>query len=250
MSNCYKKPFLQKVIVRIDFTAKFQLTQKGLPKKVSDALLSIFPIPEPRKVLAKQVQISPAGTIENHEQQNHLFFHGKLRDKTLCITPDFLYIEITKYQTYEHLKEDFCAILDKLNEAEEFSVNRFGLRYINNIELNEDEPLNWERYINGEILHMFDVTGDRSHLSRVFSNIVQHFDDGMQLNYNYGMHNPDFPSKIKRKSFIMDLDAYFQGVLGKDDIKSGIDIAHERIEELFENSITDDLRTLMEIEHE
>jgi uncharacterized protein (TIGR04255 family) len=148
------------------------------------------------------------------------------------------------------LKDDFCAVLDKLNEAEEFSVNRFGLRYINNIELNEDEPLNWQKYINEVLLHMFDVTGNKNNLSRVFSNIVQNFDDGMQLNFNFGMHNPDFPSRIRRKSFIMDLDAFLQGVLVKEDIKSGIDIAHDRIEELFENCITNDLRTLMEIEHE
>jgi uncharacterized protein (TIGR04255 family) len=250
MSNCYKKPHLQKVIVKLDFTAKLQITNRGLPKEVSDTVLKIFPIPEPKQIISKRVQISPEGTVENNENQNHLYFHGKLREKTLCIAPNFLFIEITKYDTFQRLKDEFCLILDKLNDAEEFSVNRFGLRYINNIDLNEEDPLNWANYLNETMLHMFDVTGNRTYLSRVFSNIVQHFDDGMQLNYNYGMHNPDFPSRIKRKVFILDFDASYQGVLIKDEVKALVDTAHDRIENLFERCITDNLRTKMEMDNE
>lgn len=250
MSNCYKHPYLNKVIARIDFTARIQLPQKGLTKKLSDEILKLFSIPEPREVLTKKVQLSLEGTTESHEKQNHLFFHSSTREKLLCISPDFLYIEINRYSTYDILKQEFNIILDKLFEAEEFSANRFGLRFINNIDIAEDNPLQWENYINQALLYMFDATKNKSFLSRAFTNIVQQFDDGMLLNFNYGMHNPDFPTRIKRKLFILDYDASYQGVLSKDEIKSKIDIAHERIEQLFENSITDSLRTKMDLTHE
>jgi uncharacterized protein (TIGR04255 family) len=71
----------------------------------------------------------------------------------------------------------------------------------------------------------------------------------MLLNFQYGMHNPDFPSRIRRKLFILDLDASYQGLLSRDDIKSNIDTAHNRIEELFENVIREDLRRRMEIDN-
>lgn len=246
MSKCYNKPFLKKVIARIDFSANYSLPQKGLPKKISDEILKLFPIPEPREVIAKQVQISDQGTKEIQNKQNHLFFHGKSREKTLCITPEFLYIEISRYETYDKMKDEFILILDKLNEKEEFSARRFGIRYINQILVNEESPLDWGKYINPNLLSFFDVPEDKTLLSRAFSNVVQQFDDSMLLNFQYGMHNPDFPSRIKQKLFILDFDAYFQGLFSKDEVKNCIDNAHERIEILYEKSITQDLRVLME----
>ncbi|MEI7983657.1 MAG: hypothetical protein WCI71_18560, partial [Bacteroidota bacterium] len=56
----------------------------------------------------------------------------------------------------------------------------------------------------------------------------------------------DFPSRIRRKMFILDIDSYYQGVFKREEIKANFDLSHERIEQLFENSITEDLRVLME----
>jgi len=245
MGNCYKQPYLQKVIAKVDFSAKYELPQKGLSKNVSDIILKLFPIPEPKEVIKKLVNISIQGTSEVQAKQNHLFYHGKEREKTLCLTPDFLYVEIKKYDTYQKLKEDFYTIMDVLVSAEEFSVNRFGLRYINNILIDEENPLDWEKYLDSRLLNFFDVPLNKKYLSKAFSNVVQQFDDGMNLNFQYGMHNPDFPSRIKRKLFILDLDASYQGLYTCDEIKKSMDAAHEKIEDLFESVITDKLREKM-----
>jgi uncharacterized protein (TIGR04255 family) len=245
MSKCYKKPYLDKVIVRIDFTANFNLPQKGLNKKISDEILKLFPIPEPREVLSKQVLISKQGTKEIQNKQNHLFYHGKSREKTFCLTPEFMYIEINKYETYVKLKDEFLLIVDRLAEQEDFSAKRFGLRYINQIKTDNELPFDWTKYLNPNLLNMFNIPEDKSFLSRAFSNVIQQFDDGMLLNFQYGMHNPDFPSRIKQKLFILDYDSYYQGVLNRDEVIKYIDSAHERIEQLYENSITQDLRDIM-----
>ena len=248
MSKYYKKPFLNKVIARVDYTANYNLPQKGLPKKVSDEILRLFPISEPREVIAKQVHITDQGIKGKQNKQHHLLFHGKSREKTLCITPEFLYIEINKYETYEKLKDEFILIVDKLSGKEDFSAKRFGLRYINRIVLNDNSFFNWDEYLNPELLSMFNVSENNNLLSRAFSNVVQQFNSGMLLNFQYGMHNPDFPSRIRQKLFILDYDAYFQGLISCDEVKDHIDLAHESIENLYEKSITQNLRELMEEE--
>lgn len=249
MSKCYRTPFLKKVIAKIDFSAKYNLPQKGLPKEISDEILRLFPIPESKETITKQIQLSNQETKEIILKQNHLFFHGRSREKTLCITPEYLYIDIFKYETYEKMKNEFALIIDKLYEKEEFSIRRFGLRYINQIHFNNPEDnsfLEWEEYINSNLLSFFRVPKNKILLSRAFSNVVQQFDDSMLLNFQYGMHNPDFPSRIKQKLFILDFDAYLQGLINKEEIKNYVEVAHQRIEELFENSITQGLRKLME----
>ena len=81
-------------------------------------------------------------------------------------------------------------------------------------------------------------------VSRVFHNVEYSFDD-FNLRYQFGMHNPDYPAPIKKKSFILDLDAYYQGIQDKDEIQKNLDKYHDKIQEVFELSITDKLRTIL-----
>lgn len=58
-----------------------------------------FPIPEPREVITRQVQLSEGTTKEITDTQNHLIYHSNNRDKSIGITPEFAYLEILKYST-------------------------------------------------------------------------------------------------------------------------------------------------------
>lgn len=245
MGKCYKKPFIKKVIARINFTSKIEIPSKGLNKKNAEIILRAFPIPEPKKIITKQVQLSNNGAKEISDTQNHLIYHSNDRDKTLCIAPEYAYVEILKYSTYNNLKNDFELLLDVLDNQIDFSVERFGLRFINQIEIDENDPLNWSPYINDDLLASFNIVKNKKEISRVFSNIIQKYDDGLNLNFQYGMHNPDYPSRIKNKMFILDFDAFIQGVMEKDFIKEIFEKAHCKIENLFETSIKENLREKM-----
>jgi uncharacterized protein (TIGR04255 family) len=61
------------------------------------------------------------------------------------------------------------------------------------------------------------------------------------------MHNPDYPSPIKKKSFILDYDAYIVGLLTKAEINRNLEILHDEIEKMFELSITEKLRGMMNV---
>ena len=56
------------------------------------------------------------------------------------------------------------------------------------------------------------------------------------------MHNPDYPSPIKRKIFTLDNDAYVTGALDRAAIHDYLDRLHVLVKTSFENIITMDFR--------
>ena len=98
-----------------------------------------------------------------------------------------------------------------------------------------------------KLLAIFSFPDDPKTISRAFHNLVLNYGD-MSVRFQYGMHNPDFPVPIRKKVFILDYDAYYEGPQSFEDVKLNIDKFHERVESLFEASISNKLRDLMEME--
>ena len=67
----------------------------------------------------------------------------------------------------------------------------------------------------------------------------------MLLKIQYGMNNPDYPALIRSKEFILDYDAFYEGSQDKESIIENLERFHSKIEDMFEKSITDELRKVM-----
>ncbi len=242
----YKKHFLKKVIIRIDFISEVMQLVKNEPASIRKKLLSEFPIAEPKKTITKELQISPKHQVkETQTEGKQWFYHSKNREKTACLSRTFFYVEYNKYKSFEKLKKDFIPILHTLYEIDQnISISRFGLRYINHIELKEPKTFDWKEYLSPKLLGSFKLFKNGGKIIRAFNNFTSS-DGNMILQFRYGMHNPDFPAPIKRKLYILDLDAYCQGSLEGADIEEYIDKFHEEIKKLFESVITDKLRKKM-----
>jgi len=59
------------------------------------------------------------------------------------------------------------------------------------------------------------------------------------------MPNPDFPAPIKQKIFTLDLDASYQSLQEQVEISTNLDKFHDKIQSLFEMSITANLREIL-----
>lgn len=207
--------------------------------------MNIFPIAEPKKAIAQELRISPDELRQKRSELTEWHFHGRDRDKTLTIVPTAVFVEYTSYKDYETLKEEFLGALSVFfDHFVDVIGSRLGLRYINNITLNDGAPLSWEDYLNERMLCLFQFYQEPGFLARVFHNIELNFGD-FNLRYQFGMHNPDYPAPIKKKGFILDLDAYCQSPQDYSDITANLDVFHSRIQELFEMSITDNLREIL-----
>jgi uncharacterized protein (TIGR04255 family) len=243
---CYRKPFLNRAVLKIDFAVPNEGVAKGLLPAVAKAALKYFPISEPRKQIAEQLQISGTGFKKSRSESTLWTYHGNEREKTLEITPTHFAVNRTRYSTYEEFKEEFFEPLTAfLDSYPDTVISRFGIRYINEIKFKaEASPTDWHGYLNPKLLGLFDFAPDHSVLSRVFNIMEMNYGD-LRLKFQFGMNNADFPATIREKSFILDLDAFRAGLLDRADVVANVDRAHEKIQELFELSITEKVRDEM-----
>ena len=241
----YKKTFLTIVIVRIDFVNSVEMLKKNLPIDIREVAKTIFPIVEPESKTISEFKLTKDSTKRIDEDITEWVFNDIHRNKKLLINHECMYIEYKKYESYEVLKRDFEVIGNKLcSFFPEIQISRIGLRYINQINAPGTDPFNWSGYINSNLLGIFNF-GDKDRYSRVFCNYALNSENDT-VNVNFGMHNPDFPAIIRKKTFILDYDAYSQGLLEWNELKDKIDIFHLLIEKSFEEHITDDLRRIMD----
>lgn len=243
---CYKKPYLKEVIFRLDFGSRIEAFIRALPPKIAKAALQVFPLFEPQKEKRQEIKVSPNTFQTKTEDSMKWIYHGRNREKTLAITAESFIITNRKYQSFEAFRADFHHVLNALfEECKDLSVARVGLRYVNILDIPGDDPLAWSDYVNEEMLGIIDMHKDAQALIRVF-HIVEFNYDGQHVKFQFGIANPDYPASIKRKQFVLDIDSSFTGALAQDDISRCVDSAHEKIQELFEESVTSRTRTLME----
>jgi uncharacterized protein (TIGR04255 family) len=244
----YVKNYLDKVMVRLDFSSALRGVDTSVPTRIAKHVTASFPIKDPaQSIYAGEVKFGE-GTVNAQSKSvgKEWRFHGSDRKKTVSIASQWTWIEYSEYRTVEVLQEDFLGLVEILFEeyGNEIAINRFGMRYINKITAGTEDPSNWGNYINSKLLGSIGMADDESNISRVFNVLAFNYGD-MNMTFQFGIFNPDYPAPIRRREFTLDFDAYSQGCLEKDDIKRYFDTFHDKIEESFEECITDGLRRTM-----
>lgn len=250
MNRKYKGNFLKQVIAKIDFLSPIPQLKDELTPIIGDVSKQYFPIPEPTQVTGHQMklQLGPEKPIfeESKEQLTQWHFYGKEREKHLLVTQSFMFIEFLRYDSFENFSRHFLSITDALFSAfKHLQVKRLGLRYINNIKVSGTNLFSWHAYLNRNLLSIFKIPPDNTKITRALHNLELNYGD-YTLKYQYGMHNPDYPASIRQKIFVLDYDAYTNSLLANDEIHTLLKVFHDEIEQMFENSITDRLRGIMD----
>jgi len=252
MGNKYRKNYLTQVIARIDFLSPLSSLQEALPAAVGEVSTRFFPIPEPKEIVGREFWISSETKQVNEKDiiTKEWHFFGKRREKRLVITREFMFVEFKVYESFDDFRTHFIGISDGLfGTFDDLQVKRLGLRYINNIEVPGPNKFSWNAYLNRNLLSILNIPADKAKIARAFNNLDLNLGD-FTLRFQYGMHNPDYPAPIRKKIFVLDYDAYTTGLLTKEEIHQTLPILHDEIEQLFEKSITDKLRGIMDVERQ
>ena len=241
---CYNSNYLKNVIVRLDFSNEIgELSE--LPKTVQNLALKSFPIPEPRKTSTTEWQLSPDKVKQKQTEFMEWKFFSRDRKRVLTIYPAAIFIEFSSYKNFENFRNEFLCIVEGLFDIYKDTLcRRLGLRYINEIAMEGNNPFDWDDYLHPKLLAALHFIENSQFIARSFHLLELNYGD-INLRYQFGMHNPDFPAPIKKKIFIMDFDAYNEGLQEFKDISENLDSYHQKIQELFEQSITDRLREAM-----
>ena len=252
MATKYKKTYLNKVIIRADFFPEFKIRENNIDSSITKEIINRFPIEEPVDYIKHEVEINAKKEEISHSSGKALSlnYYGRKKEKHLSVNEENIFIEYSIYDSFENLKNDFLFVFNSLLDFyKDITIKRLGLRYVNVIDFtnnDNNELLKWDKYINNNMLCIFQIVGedDKKFVSRAFHNLEINYGN-MNLRVQYGMHNPDYPACIRKKVFILDFDGYFQGIIEKGDIESNLIEFHGKIYEMFEKSIKDDLRRLM-----
>jgi uncharacterized protein (TIGR04255 family) len=250
MAKKYKRNFLKQVLVRVDFQRALADYEKGLYPKAEKIISKTFPIPVEFKRKQQSFEANSMGQFKANLIEQPLWtYYSRSKQKLTRIEPTDFYIQYDKYNSFDTLKKDFRLIFDSLiSNYGELNITRIGLRYIDEIKIKRKENVfDWKGYLNPKLFSILSMPDkkDRNFISRAFSNLEFNFGDH-NLTLKYGMFNPDHPSPIKKKVFVIDSDAYKRDNIKDAEACNTLDVLHDKISNMFENKlIMDKLRELM-----
>lgn len=243
----YPKNFLSSVIFRIDFPDIVGLVQE--PIQFHEKIKSEFPLKEGRVVSQFSTSFNPSGAPASITQINDNIWDYFSSDKVVKVTlnKNFLVVETFKYSSFEHFSKIITLTLQTfLSLYGVIQSLRVGLRYSNKITLSDGHPLVWGNNLNPQTVAAISLVKDNNDLRRFINQSIIKGDDDITMNVVYGMHNPEFPGRISRKEFLIDLDCFSEEPKSITDIlATTLQMFHDKISTQFELLIDDGLRIKM-----
>ncbi len=254
-SICYKNSFLNQVIVRVDFL-QFIPTESTFSPTIEKEILKVFPHRGKDQIIRFN-SINVVFNQENHgvPNANGMTLEGIQREyftndglNKLILSNKFIIFEIKKYSSYEEHKQWFQSILFAVFQKSKVSANRTGIRYINMIQ--QPRVKLQKKFFTTEIAASLNTrittTDDEPCMIRSMHTTEYRIDE-MTMNFRYGMFNPEYPNYLKRNDFVLDYDFFSNDVIeSADGVIRVLDRGHDEIQSLFEHSITDSLREVMD----
>lgn len=242
----YRNDFLKKVIIRIDFSSELEVSDERLPSisniEKGQPPFAVEKITTPLHKLT----ITNGGVSTSNDESNEWRFYDQLRNTRLTLTAKHCALEVTKYPGFNNLKTQFFKFTDSIaNTYGDFSAKRLGLRYIDNITFTRGAPTKlWSKYLKKELLGGLSIFEDSQSLVRVFST-VEALRDDYRVRFQYGMPNPDFPSRMAKKLFVLDTDVFCEREIDRAGLPEPLDLFHKECVDVFEHVITQGLRNHM-----
>ncbi len=162
---------------------------------------------------------------------------------SVAIARDFLSIETTGYARYEELRERVEGVLAAAVGLGIKARERLGLRYVNEIRHPEvGAPNDWRRFINERLLGMVGGEELGVDVIHAIEEIRLREPDGI-LAVRHG-HVGAEASQSGDAFYLLDVDFYDDAPTGFDaeETLAKLDAFHDTTHNLFEESVTDELR--------
>ena len=227
--------FLKQVILRLDFLGEINRSQQVLDA-IKSAVTDILPEFETRDLVSVEMTIDQAQKTTKEKRFKSFFLHNNTTNNSLVLEPSAIIFDLKKYNNYEDLKGLVQKVILNLGEqSPSIKVSRTGLRYINQIIIDEGNPFDWTELIKEPLICSLDFIEDRNELSRSVGVIELNKSD-YSVRFQYGWFNSEFPNPIAKKEFLLDYDCHSKNETDISSIFNQIYILHEEIRDLFDRS--------------
>lgn len=242
----YKTNPLEKVIFRIDFEP---IELARLSRFYAAELKDVYPLKETKKGIevATKFDFKTGETLQEKQEFTEWHFINSDTTKRLIVTSKSFILEYSKYNDSEELLSDIgTGIVKLMAEFNVQTVIRVGLRYINKLKPEDQNPMDWKKYLNKNLLGNLEFSKGKFKLARSMGQIVIK-NENDDIVFNYGQWNDDFPNEITKKEFILDFDCYskFPSPATELDVETTTKEFNQKIEDLFESCITTEFKNLL-----
>ncbi len=245
MANTYSKNFLSNVIFKINFPPIDSLAKEVSPG-FKEKLSNDFPILEPVKMSNIKFEASPEEVKTEKDDRTMWRFKDK-EDKTILeLDVDSLAIVLKKYENFAKFEELILKVINPfLEDYKDVVINRLGLRYINEIQLEEKSLYEWDKYINSTLISNINFIDTKDALRRAMTFLEIAIDEETKLRLQYGIFNRTYPGKLVNKDFVLDYDCFTEIAFNMENLKDKIKTFNDIITEYFEKSIKEDFRKIL-----
>ncbi len=227
--------FLKQVILRLDFSGEINRSQQVLDN-VKRAVSDILPEFEARDMVTVEMTIDQTQKTTKEKRFKSFFLRNNTTNNSLVLEPNAIIVELKKYNNYEEFKGLVQRVIQNLGEqSPSIKVSRTGLRYINQIIIDEGDPFEWTELIKAPLICSLDIVENRSELSRSVGVIELNKSD-YNIRFQYGWFNSEYPNPIAKKEFLLDYDCYSKNEIDISSITGQLNILHEEIKNLFGHS--------------
>lgn len=246
---CYKKNYLKEVIININFTNPIHELQKAsLPIQIKKIVEKRYPIPAKGKRIEGIIKISSKGEPIKEEKKEipQWIYHGIKRDKIIKIDEQIISVALHQYNNYEDLRQDIINPINSIIKiGKNVEIKTTSLRYINIFTDIIRDYNDIKKYFVNMISSSFENLIDKDNCSRNFLITEYLLDNDIKIRMQTGIYNPNYPARISRKDFIIDIEAFLNTPHIMSDSRNFIDELHLNIQKKFEDCITDDLRGVL-----
>jgi len=183
---------------------------------------------------------------------NIMKFTDRNNEVTLTVERNFVGIDLFKYESFDSTKSVFFAAIDKLLSVKELpTINRVGLRYINNIDMLQHGTATVGDYLASSLPDI-NMPSELVRFDQKVGFVRSYFEqetvvDDYRIICRTGYMNPDYPATMRKHIYTLDYDAFVMGEVASNELKSYLDKLHATIQAAYENHITDSQRTRMEV---
>lgn len=249
----YKKNFLTNVLYRLDFSDIEELNDVVKLESIYESFKDEFTVKNIGKTVENSISIDPVTNQSSVVQNalNQLVCNSSNNSKRITINKRFLILELNRYSYTNFL--DFLCFIEKVHrEMNDFQdslkIKRMGVRYVNQI-VKEDggspfanSDLINENLTKKEIKFFSDELQNKMNrsLSQTFFTL-----DDYQVTFTNGYINSQFPAKILRNEYLLDIDCFTMSCKFGNVTDIVKKMVGETIYPLFEASINDGLRNIM-----
>jgi len=236
--------FLKQVILRLDFLGEIKLSQQvvdTIRRVVSDS----FPEFKPQEKVLYEMTLENARKIPKEKRTKAFLFHNNTTNSSLSLEPDAITFDIKDYITYRNFRDFVQRVIQNLGaENSSAKTSRIGLRYINQIIINEGSPFDWAELIRDPLTSNLNFIERQNELSRLVG-IIELNRSEYFIKFQHGWFNSEYPNPIAKKEFALDYDCYSKNETDLSFVLNQVDTYHTAIKELFEYSTLENLKKIM-----